>query len=127
MQNYEPRHIFVYGTLRSGSQNKFARVLHDRSDFLGGARVQGTLYDLGDHPGLIASQTQGWVRGEVYRLKDTQLLTTLDAYEGGDFERTTVDALLDSGAAERCWVYLFRGDVSGRPQISSGDYLAASP
>lgn len=82
---------------------------------------------MGQYPGLIASQTHGWVRGEVYRLKDTQILAVLDDYEGPDFERVSIEATLDSGVREQCWVYVFRGDVSGRPEIASGDYLAASP
>jgi gamma-glutamylcyclotransferase (GGCT)/AIG2-like uncharacterized protein YtfP len=89
--------------------------------------VRGVLYHLGKYPGLILSNTAGWVYGEVYRLTDEQLLIELDEYEGSSFERVTVDALLDSGATEQCWVYIYRGDVSGHPVIASGDYQAASP
>ena len=127
MQYSEPLHLFVYGTLRRGSRNEFAKTLSDRADFMGGGRVHGKLYDFGAHPAMIASQTTGWVRGEVFRLKDMQLLAELDIYEGVEFDRVVVEALLDSGAAEQCWVYVYLGDVSGRAEIPSGEYPAPGP
>ena len=89
--------------------------------------MRGVLYDLGKYPGLVVSNTAGWVRGEVYRLADELLLIELDEYEGSNFERVKSDALLDSGATEQCWVYVYRGNVSGHPAITSGDYQAESP
>jgi gamma-glutamylcyclotransferase (GGCT)/AIG2-like uncharacterized protein YtfP len=119
--------LFVYGTLRSPAQNPFAILLRSRAVLLGLARVRGVLYHLGEYPGLVVSNAAGWVRGEVYRLTDEQLLIELDEYEGSSFERVSVDALLDSGATERCWAYVYRGDVSDRAVIPSGDYFTESP
>src|SRR5713226_7977498 len=98
MQKSEPRNLFVYGTLRRGAQNEFARLLREQADLIGAGRVRGTLYDLDDYPGLVVpANTQRWVRGEVYRMKDRKLLAALDEYEGDEFERVTLDAMLDSG------------------------------
>ena len=117
----EPCHLFVYGTLRKGFHNKYARLLHSRAAFVGRARIPGRLYDLGWHPGAVASRTTGeWVRGEIFRLANQSLiLPILDAYEGPSFERVSVTAQLDSGRERECWVYLWIGNRTGRP-IPSG-------
>ncbi len=119
--------LFVYGTLRSAAQNPFAIRLRSQALLLGLARARGVLYNLGAHPGMIVSNSAGWVRGEVYRLADHQMLAELDEYEGPTFERISVTALLDSGSMEPRWAYVYLGDVSNRAEIPSGDYSPASP
>jgi hypothetical protein len=97
-------------------QNEFARLLHEGSDFVGTGQVRGTLYDLGAYTGLVVSENaQGWVHGEVFGIRDDSLMAMLDEYEG-EYERVVVDATLDSGLVTPCWVYSYRGDVSGRPE-----------
>ena len=116
------QNLFVYGSLRRGMQNEFARLLHERSDFVGVGQVRGTLYDLGAYAGLVVSaNAQGWVHGEVFGIKDDKLIVKLDEYEGTEYERVVVDATLDSGQVTRCWVYSYRGSVSGRSEIRSGE------
>ena len=112
-------HLFVYGTLRKGSANKFARLLAEQSDFVGPARVPGRLYDFGRYPGARPSQrTDEWIAGEVYHLRaPAQLLATLDEYEGLEFERAPVSA-----GAQECWIYWYVGPDPGR-LIPSGDWL----
>src|ERR1700693_369060 len=92
-------HLFVYGTLRRGSKNKFARLLHAHAQFAGNARICGRLYRLGSYPGAISSNQAGeWVRGEVYSLQDPcWILSSLDGYEGPQFERAKLEVRLDSG------------------------------
>jgi gamma-glutamylcyclotransferase (GGCT)/AIG2-like uncharacterized protein YtfP len=116
------QNLFVYGSLRRGMQNEFARLLHERSDFVGTAQVRGTLYDLGAYAGLVVSATaQCWVSGEVFAIKDDDLMLKLDEYEGSEFERVVVDATLGSGVVTPCWVYSYRGNVAGRREITSGE------
>jgi gamma-glutamylcyclotransferase (GGCT)/AIG2-like uncharacterized protein YtfP len=116
------QNLFVYGSLRRGMQNEFARLLHERSDFVGAGQVRGTLYDLGAYAGLVVSaKAERWVRGEVFEIKDDNLIVTLDEYEGSEFERVIVDATLDSGVVTPCWLYSYRGDVSGRSEIPSDE------
>jgi gamma-glutamylcyclotransferase (GGCT)/AIG2-like uncharacterized protein YtfP len=116
------QNLFVYGSLRRGMQNDFARLLHERSDFVGTGQVRGTLYDLGAYAGLVVSvNAQRWVRGEVFEIKDDNLMVKLDEYEGSEFERVVVDATLDSGVVAPCWVYSYRGNVSSRSEITSGE------
>jgi len=115
--------LFVYGTLRRGSNNKFARLLEDRAQFLGAARVPGRLYDLGPYPGAVASnQPDDRVHGELHRLTDPQLLPLLDDYEGAEFERASVAAQTENGERVECWIYWYRGAEKGR-RILSGDWF----
>ena len=120
----EPCHLFVYGTLRHGSKNKFARLLHAHAQFAGNARISGRLYQLGSYPGAVSScQTGEWVRGELYCLQDPSwVLPALDIYEGPDFRRVKLKAQLDLGGRIEAWVYLCRG-TRGRARIPSGDWL----
>ena len=117
-----PEYLFVYGTLRRGSDNKFALLLAERAQFVGAARVAGLLYDFGRYPGAVKSdQSDGWVQGEVYRLSDTEVLTLLDEYEGPEFERSRVSV----AGIQECWIYWYVGPATGR-LIVSGDWLKRS-
>jgi gamma-glutamylcyclotransferase (GGCT)/AIG2-like uncharacterized protein YtfP len=120
----EPSYLFVYGTLRRGSKNKFARMLHSQAEFAGNARMPGRLYKLASYPGAVSSHTDGeWVRGEVYSMPDSRwILSALDNYEGPDFERVKLGVQLDSGERVQAWVYLYLGRPSAA-RIRSGDWL----
>jgi gamma-glutamylcyclotransferase (GGCT)/AIG2-like uncharacterized protein YtfP len=114
-----PDHLFVYGTLRKGSNNKFARLLAEQSQFVATARVSGRLYDLGRYPG--ARPANDSVAGEVFHI-DESLLVVLDDYEGPEFERAIVSAQMDDGRALDCWIYWYIGADSGC-LIASGDWF----
>jgi gamma-glutamylcyclotransferase (GGCT)/AIG2-like uncharacterized protein YtfP len=106
--------LFVYGTLRRGSENQFARLLAEQGHFMGLARVPGRLYDLGLYPGAIASnQPDQWIQGEIFSV-DSALLTALDEYEGPEFERAMAPTI-------DCWIYWYVGSAPGR-LIASGDW-----
>jgi gamma-glutamylcyclotransferase (GGCT)/AIG2-like uncharacterized protein YtfP len=117
-------HVFVYGTLRRDSNNKFARLLESQARFLGFASMPGRLLDLGRFPGAVASEQAGEkVYGEIYHLDGAEkLLPVLDEYEGPEFERVIVEAYIESGDKRKAWVYLYRGPRTGT-WIASGDWL----
>jgi gamma-glutamylcyclotransferase (GGCT)/AIG2-like uncharacterized protein YtfP len=116
-------HLFVYGTLRRGSNNKFANMLEERAQLVGNARVPGLLYDFGAYPGAVASnEPEHRVQGEVHRFEDRQLLSSLDDYEGSEFERAIISAQVEDGRTVDCWIYWYVGDATGR-LIASGDWL----
>lgn len=104
--------VFVYGTLRRGERN------HDyflkRAEFLGVARVQGQLVDLGSYPGLLARE--GEVVGEVYRV-DATTLARLDILEGHPhhYRRTEVDARLNDGNVVPVQLYVYQERSWGLP------------
>jgi gamma-glutamylcyclotransferase (GGCT)/AIG2-like uncharacterized protein YtfP len=117
-------HLFVYGTLRRGSNNQFARLLSEQQQLLGMARVPGRLYDLGSYPGARrADHSNEWILGEVFRLDDPgKLLAALDDYEGSEFERVIVPVHLDDGRSIDCWIYWYVGAAPGR-LVASGDWF----
>jgi len=65
------------------------------------------------------------VHGDLFAIAEArceELLDVLDRYEGASFER--VEQIVDGpeGPA-RAWLYVYRGEVDGRPIVASGDYL----
>lgn len=128
----EPRHIFVYGTLKRSFSNPYARLLRAHARFVSEAWVQGELVNLGPYPGLVpAPNGRARVFGELFRLDDANaLLRQIDRYEGCDpdepgprpFVRRTAFAHLMGGGTELAWVYYFSGATLGRPPIRSGRF-----
>ncbi|MEK7406251.1 MAG: gamma-glutamylcyclotransferase family protein, partial [Acidobacteriota bacterium] len=127
--------LFVYGTLRRGVDNHFARILSDHATLIGPATMQGRLYAVDSFPGMILSQDpEERVKGEVYRLRNpSDTLPVLDGYEGCgphysppyEFDRVLSVATLEDGRAMECWVYVYRGRPAEEKRIPSGDYLAS--
>ena len=101
------------------------RWLAGASTSLGEARVRGTLLDLRRYPGLVDGK--GWVRGELYRLHDRELLPILDRQEGYNFERLRAGVVMADGRRSRAWVYRYRGSRDRAVLIPHGDYRRARP
>jgi gamma-glutamylcyclotransferase (GGCT)/AIG2-like uncharacterized protein YtfP len=101
------------------------RVLAPGSAFLGQGAVRGRLLDLGRYPGLVGGR--GYVRGEIYRLDDPELLPVLDREEGYNFERRRAIITFASGRRARAWVYRYRGSQNRAVFIPDGDYRRAHP
>jgi gamma-glutamylcyclotransferase (GGCT)/AIG2-like uncharacterized protein YtfP len=103
-------HLFVYGTLRRGSQIKIARLFHANCKFLGTGCMQGRLTRSHPHRGVVRSnRPDDWISGEVFHPNDpANLLPILDEYEGPEYERTSVPVQLDSGKRMQAWMYLMK-------------------
>ena len=71
--------VFVYGSLRSGNAHSMSQRFPE-SQFVAAAKVGGRLYDLGKYPGLLVSESDSPVVGEVYEVDDA-LLLDLDEFE----------------------------------------------
>ena len=98
--------LFVYGTLRRGSPNKFAKLLADNSRFIGDARMRGRLHQFSNYSGAVPSDRPNeWVRGELFELLDPSILGRLDEYEGSEFRRVLLTISLDGQELE-AWVYI---------------------
>lgn len=93
------------------------------SKFIGRARVAGSLYDMGEYPGLLLDESSSSVIGEVYEIDD-EILNELDEIEASsDYSRRQVDAIVRDEKMT-CWIYV--GDSQLCPQgilITSGDWI----
>ena len=101
------------------------RLIAADATLLGKGRVRGRLLDLRGYPGLVDGE--GWVRGELYRLHDRELLRVLDREEGYNFERRRAGVNLVDGRRSRAWVYRYRGPRHRAIPILDGDYRRARP
>jgi gamma-glutamylcyclotransferase (GGCT)/AIG2-like uncharacterized protein YtfP len=113
-----PNLLFVYGTLRSEFDNRYARLLRKRASLVGRATAPGSIYRIRHYPGF-RTEPAGEVQGELYELRDAAILETLDNYEGSEFERVKI---VVNGAV--AWIYQFKEEPSPGSRIDSGDFVA---
>jgi gamma-glutamylcyclotransferase (GGCT)/AIG2-like uncharacterized protein YtfP len=110
-----PDLLFVYGTLRSEFDNRYARLLRTAATSMGRATVPGSIYRVRHFP-AFRPHPEGEVQGELYRLHTPEVtLAVLDEYEGEEFERVVV-----KGA----WLYQYKGEPPEEARIASGDFRA---
>jgi len=94
-----------------------------KSKFIGEARVNGTLYDLGAYPGLLVNESNLLVTGEVFEVDD-EILNELDNFEASsNYLRKQVEISL--GTHKRsCWIYEPDPEsYSLHTLITSGDWI----
>lgn len=132
--NNENYKLFVYGSLRSGFRNPVYEYLTKYFTLMGEAVVKGKLYDLGDYPAAAATEEEKFISGELYCISNplefSWAIGQLDDYEGlnteeGEtpmYKREEVIAYR-KGEPQTTWIYWFNGDLSGKPEIESGDLL----
>jgi gamma-glutamylcyclotransferase (GGCT)/AIG2-like uncharacterized protein YtfP len=107
--------LFVYGTLRSGFDNRCARLLRAGAERVGLATVPGGIYRVRHFPAYRPLPV-GEVQGELYRIKRPEkILRDLDEYEGPEFERVIVN---------NAWIYQYRNRLPEESRIASGDFCA---
>ena len=114
--------LFVYGTLRNGSEHAFARLLRETSDLVGPGRLRGSLYRIAGYPGWV-EDSEAFVTGDIFQPRDAgSLMRELDEYEGPEYER--VRRMVETTSGEReCWVYLYIQPVDGKSRLISGDWF----
>ena len=130
-ENYK---LFVYGSLRSGFRNPVYEYLTKYFHLLGEAVVKGKLYDQGEYPVAKATTEEKFISGELYSINNplefSWAIGQLDDYEGlnteeGEtplYKREEVIAY-QNGEPHTAWIYWFNRDVTGNPEIESGDLL----
>ena len=123
----DPSHIFVYGTLRQGSNHPMARRLSAQARHIGQARTPGMLYDMGWYPAaMFDEEAPTRIIGDVFALPPGgRLLAEIDAYEHGDpnYERMRREVALIGGSRLPVWTYGVSAPPNSRV-IPSGDFLA---
>ena len=124
-----PERLFVYGTLRRGSNHPLAKRLEEAAEYLGSASIQGELREIDAYPGLVAGTDS--VMGDLWQLKDSNFLRELDAYEEcgpgfpepWEYFRDDAGISTDNGQATRAWVYFYNRDYEGKAVVEGGDWL----
>lgn len=126
--------LFVYGSLRSGFHSPVYEYISRFFKFIGEAKVEGKLFDMGSYPAGIATNDSSFIIGELYQAKNEHefswAIGQLDDYEGVTVEadevqlyrREITDVHLNNQVTQ-AWIYWYNGDVSGRTVIASGDML----
>ncbi len=134
MTNARVYQLFVYGSLRSGFHSAAYEYISRFFTFTGEAKVKGVLYDMGEYPAAVPTTEDKFIVGELYSITNeaefSWAIGQLDDYEGVAAEddeeklyyRDLADILINDSIT-RAWMYWYNGDVSGRPQIESGDVL----
>ncbi len=125
-----PDLLFVYGTLRRGSDHANAARLASQSDWLGTATLAGALYRVSWHPALVLGGTDR-VSGDLVRLHNPSAsMPWLDAFEGcgqsnpppHDYRRE-ICAVTTSDGSANAMVYIWNLPLTGLAPITSGDWL----
>jgi gamma-glutamylcyclotransferase (GGCT)/AIG2-like uncharacterized protein YtfP len=92
--------LFVYGSLRSEFDNRYARYLRENADLVGKTTMPGSIFRVGKYLGY-KREPVGIVHGELWRLHDPETtLAALDDYEGSDYSRIVVNG---------AWIYGYNG------------------
>jgi gamma-glutamylcyclotransferase (GGCT)/AIG2-like uncharacterized protein YtfP len=119
----EVNHVFVYGTLRLGE--RAYQKLENRTEYVGNYRVPGRIFNLGSFPGIrLDSPGVFTFCGDLFKIKDEDVLQALDGYEGyreddhagSLYLRKVIDV-----HGTPAYVYEFNRDIAASP-IRSGDW-----
>jgi gamma-glutamylcyclotransferase (GGCT)/AIG2-like uncharacterized protein YtfP len=119
--------VFVYGSLRRGSARSMS-IRFPNAKFIAKAEVNGSLYDLGEYPAALTSESNSLVIGEAYEVDD-ELLNKLDDFEASsDYRRKQVEISVGSQQSTG-WIYVPADDhesYAHRTLIESGDWIEYS-
>lgn len=123
----EPKHVFVYGTLRPTLATGEPRLLIEGLRQAGPATIRGRIVDLGEYPGLL--EGSGVVHGDLLEIQTAAQLAALDAYEGCDpprplYRRAVVLAERPDGSQTPVWAYWYCQSVTTASPIPDGDYAS---
>lgn len=123
-------YLFVYGTLIKDFKHKVRQQIEAELNFISKVTVKGALYDLGNYPGLVETQT-GEVKGELYGTTNPEkVFEVLDEYEGlhdeqPEYKRKQMAVQLPDGITVKSWIYVYSQPLQpGHNKIKEGDYIA---
>lgn len=118
-------YLFVYGTLRNDYDLKLKDRVSKGMEYVGKAKVEASLYDLGSYPGAIkGSSNTNEVVGDVFLINDSdRIFKILDKYEGDEFRREKSRVRLKSGKSVSAWIYWYNLKPNEDRKIKYKDYL----
>lgn len=134
MKNPGVYHLFVYGSLRSSFQSPAYEYISRFFRLVSEAKVKGKLFDMGDYPAAVPVSEDVFITGELYIIKEESefswAIGQLDDYEGvlveaGEVQlyRRELSEIWTGDDSVTAWMYWYNQDVSGRPEILSGDVI----
>jgi gamma-glutamylcyclotransferase (GGCT)/AIG2-like uncharacterized protein YtfP len=124
-------YLFIYGTLMRTFAHPMHWVLESYAEFMGEAKVRGRLYEIDDYPGLVVTDKEFFVEGELYRVHTPEpLFTELDRYEEcspefpqpHEYLRLMREVFLKEGGTINAWIYCYNHPVDPAKLIASGRY-----
>ena len=117
-------YLFVYGTLKSGFENRYAQQLQRDATLLGRAQMPGRLYRVGSYPGMRPPRDpKDLITGELYELyQPSKTLEVLDEWEEG-YDRELHRATLETGQEFPAWVYVYRQSLPEDRYLASGEWV----
>lgn len=116
-------YLFVYGTLRNDYNLKLKNQIAKDLQYVGKAKVEASLYDLGRYPGAI-KDNKNEVVGDVFLINDAErVFKILDRYEGDEFKRKRNKIQLRSGKPMTAWIYWYGQKPNEKRRIRHKDYL----
>lgn len=124
--------IFFYGTLMSPFNRPGRQRITPQLTFEGRGTIRAALFDLGIYPAAVPAEDNSVVWGEVYEaIEPETVLKVLDEIEGHRpnaperslYTRVLTDVTLETGRAEKAWVYFYNAPLGQAQRIASGDYL----
>jgi gamma-glutamylcyclotransferase (GGCT)/AIG2-like uncharacterized protein YtfP len=118
--------IVFYGSLMRSLGAMDDLALGASLEFAGTAVIPGDLFDLGSYPGLRPGK--GRVAGELYTIRDRDVLIRLDQFEGVVVDRPTESLylrewirLIEPMGAE-AWVYFYNRSPAREQRIVGGSW-----
>jgi gamma-glutamylcyclotransferase (GGCT)/AIG2-like uncharacterized protein YtfP len=124
--------IFFYGKLMSPFNRPGRQRITPQLTFEGRGTIRAALFDLGIYPAAVPAEDNSVVWGEVYEaIEPETVLKVLDEIEGHRpnaperslYTRVLTDVTLETGRAEKAWVYFYNAPLGQAQRIASGDYL----
>ncbi|MEO5997375.1 MAG: gamma-glutamylcyclotransferase family protein [Chitinophagaceae bacterium] len=128
----ETCYLFAYGTLRKGFSSPIYKSIVEEIEWMGFSRVKGKLFDIGEYPGAIRSESENYIVGEIIKIKTSvKVLEILDDYEccytstekRSEYERKKEWFVLKNGIRVEAWIYWYNLPVNNKQQIPGNDYL----
>ena len=127
----DPLYIVFYGTLMVDSPQFKEMNLDHYLVFTCDCEIAGKIYDTqeeGEHyPGLVPGS--GTVKGQLFEIRDPSFLTESDKWEEFNASEPSKSLYLRKAMHLKkpdvdAWIYVYNKDVSGCPEIKSGDWNA---
>lgn len=117
-------YLFVYGTLRNKYTLKLKDKVSKELQYIGRAKVNASLYDLGRYPGAIKENEKSEVVGDVFLFNNPEkVFKVLDDYEGENFSRKKEEVNLRGGKLLNAWIYWYNQNPKGKHRLHYKDYL----